>query len=138
MDQSWTKVPHISDNYHKGVEDFLQFTQQNAPVLAGKYLCPCVNCVNERCQSLNDIRSHVICDGFSPSYTNWIWHGELPHMLTTLDTDAVDVQMGDRMEEMIRDLGQESFRLQLSVIQSREKSASTLADSEGTVPSPST
>ena len=110
MDQSWTKVPHISDNYHKGVEDFLQFTQQNAPVLAGKYLCPCVNCVNERCQSLNDIRSHVICDGFSPSYTNWIWHGELPHMLTTLDTDAVDVQMGDRMEEMIRDLGQESFR----------------------------
>ena len=66
--------------------------------------------MNGRRQPSNDIRSHVICDGFSPSYTNWIWHGELPHMSTTLDINAVDVQMGNRMKDMIRDLGQEAFR----------------------------
>jgi len=47
--------------------------------------------------------------GFSPTYTNWIWHGELPHMSTAPHTDAVDVQTRDRIEDMIRDLGQEVF-----------------------------
>jgi len=59
---------------------------------------------------LNDIRSHLICDRFSLTYTNWIWRGELPHMSTTLDTKAVDVQTGDHMEDMIRNLGQEGFQ----------------------------
>ena len=33
MDQSWMKTPHTSDEYENGVEDFLQFAQQNAPVM---------------------------------------------------------------------------------------------------------
>jgi len=59
---------------------------------------------------LNDMRSHLICEGFSLTYTNWIWHGELPHMSTTPNTEAVDVQTRDRMEDMIHDLGQEGFQ----------------------------
>ena len=59
---------------------------------------------------MNDIRSHLICEGFSPSYTNWIWHGELPHVSTTPQPELVDVQTGDRMEDMVHDLGQEGFR----------------------------
>jgi len=31
-------------------------------------------------------------------------------MSPTLPTDAVDVQVGDRIEDMVRDLGQEAFR----------------------------
>ena len=110
MDRSWIKTPYISDNYQKGVEDLLQFAQQNAPVLVVKYFFPCVKCVNGRHQSLNDIRSHLICKGFSLTYTNWIWHGELPHMSTSLHTNAVDVQTRDHMEDMIHNLGQEGFR----------------------------
>ena len=109
MNRSWIQAPRISDDYQKGVEDFLQFVQQHAPVLSGNYFCPCVNCVNGRRQSLNNIRSHLICDEFSPTYTNWIWHGELPHMSTVAHTEVVHVQTGDRMEDMIRDLGQEGF-----------------------------
>ena len=109
MNQNWIQAPRISDDYQKGVKDFLQFAQQHAPMLGGNYFCPCVNCVNRRYQSLNDIRSHLICDGFSPTYTNWIWHGELPHMSTTPHTKAVHVQTGDRMEDMVRDLGLEGF-----------------------------
>ncbi|KAH1233938.1 hypothetical protein GmHk_09G026264 [Glycine max] len=88
MNRSWIQAPRISDEYEKGVEDFLEFVQQHAPVLGEKYFCPCVNCVNGRRHSLDDIRSHLICDGFSQSYTNWIWHGELPDMSTTADTEA--------------------------------------------------
>ena len=33
-------------------------------------------------------------------------NGELPHMSTTPHTKAVNVQTGDRIEDMIRDLGQ--------------------------------
>ena len=91
MDRSWIKAPHISEDYQNGVEDFLQFAQKNALVLATKYFCPCVKCVNGRHQSLNDIRSNLICEGFSPTYTNWIWHGELRYISTTPHIDVVDV-----------------------------------------------
>ena len=103
------KAPHISDECEKEVEDFLQFAQQNAPELGGKYFYPCVTCLNGRRQSLNDIKSHVICDGFCPTYTNWIWHGELPHMSITPHTKLVLLQTTNRMEDMICDLGQKGF-----------------------------
>ena len=77
--------------------------------MGGKYFCPCVNCVNGRCQALVVIRSHLICDGFIRSYTNWIWHGELPEVSLPADNEAVPLETGDRMEDMIRDLGQEGF-----------------------------
>ncbi|XP_014629693.2 uncharacterized protein [Glycine max] len=49
MDRSWIKAPRISEVYQKGVDDFLQFAEQNAPLLAAKYFRPCVKCVNGRC-----------------------------------------------------------------------------------------
>jgi len=36
-------------------------------------------------------------------------HGELPDMSTATHTEAVDVQTGDHIEDMIQDLGQEGF-----------------------------
>ena len=78
MNRSWIKAPRISDDYQKRVESFLHFAQENGASLGGKYLCPCVNCVNGRRQSLEDIKSHLICEGFSPTYPNWIWHGKFP------------------------------------------------------------
>ncbi|XP_028186434.1 uncharacterized protein LOC114373089 [Glycine soja] len=110
MDRSWMTRPRISDEYDNGVEDFLQFAKHNAAPIGGLYLCPCVNCLNGRRQSLDDIRTHLICDGISPNYTKWIWHGELPQMSSSPPTAAVDQEVGDRIEDMLRDLGQEGFR----------------------------
>ena len=59
---------------------------------------------------INDIRSHLICYGIVPNYTKWIWHGELPDMLTVSHTKSVGVDMGYRIEEMIHDLGQDGFQ----------------------------
>jgi len=109
MDRTWIKALRISDEYEKGVEDFLAFAKQNAPTLGRNYFCPCVNCVNGRRHSVNEIRTHLICDGFSWSYTNWIWHSELQEIQTAPATEAVDVQTGERMEDMLRDLGAEGY-----------------------------
>ena len=59
---------------------------------------------------MNDIRSHLICEGFSLTCTNWIWHGELTQMSTAPDTESNDAQTTNRMEDMIRDLGKDGFR----------------------------
>ena len=66
------KAPCITDEYEKGVEDFLQFAQENALEMSEKYFCPRVKCLNERRQSLNNIRSHLICERISLTYTKWI------------------------------------------------------------------
>jgi len=110
MDRSWIIAPRISKAYENEVEEFLSFAQINSPTTDAKYFCPCVKCVNGRRHSLNDIRSHLICNGFSPTCTKWIWHGELLGHRTTCPAQPVELESGDRMEDMIRDLGQEGFR----------------------------
>ena len=104
------KRPRITEEYENGVEDFLQFAKQNAPDFRGVYFCPCVKCLNGRRQSLDDIRTHLICDGICPTYTRWIWHGELSEMPSTPGNVGVHEEVGDRIEDMLRDLGQEGFR----------------------------
>jgi len=96
MDQSWITAPRMREAYEKGVEEFLAFAIQNAPEAGAKYFCPCVKCVNGRRQSLNDIRSHLICDGFCPTYTKRIWHSESLHgHTTTSQPETVYVQSRD-------------------------------------------
>eukprot|EP00256_Glycine_max_P069195 XP_025983790.1 uncharacterized protein LOC100791086 [Glycine max] len=109
MDRSWMKAKRISDEYENGVEQFLQFTQLNAESLRGNYFCPCVKCLNGRRQSVDEIRSHLICYGIIPNYTKWIWHGESADIPIVSQSQAVHEDSGERIEEMIRDLGQETF-----------------------------
>ena len=40
----------------------------------------------------------------------WIWHGELTNMPSGSQYEPFDVEMRDRLEDMIRDLGQEFFQ----------------------------
>ncbi|XP_025980464.1 uncharacterized protein [Glycine max] len=109
MDRSWMKAKRISDEYENGVEQFLQFTQLNAESLRGNYFCPCVKCLNGRRQSVDEIRSHLICYGIILNYTKWIWHGESVDIPIVSQSQVVDEDNGERIEEMIYDLGQETF-----------------------------
>ncbi|KAH1189885.1 hypothetical protein HKD37_20G056103 [Glycine soja] len=110
MNRSWMKASRISDEYGNGVEEFLYFTKLNAPCLRKKFFCPCVKCGNGRHQSINDIRSHLICHGIIPNYTKGIWHRELLDKPSVSHTKFVDVDMGCHIEDMIRDLGQDGFQ----------------------------
>ena len=109
IDRSWMKASHMSDEYENGFEQFLQFTQLNAESLGGKFFCPCVKCVNGRRQTVNEIKSHLICHDIILNYTKWIWHRELSNILTIFCTEAVHEDTRDRIEDMIRDLGQDTF-----------------------------
>ena len=104
------KASRINEEYQHGVEQFLQFTEQNAQSLGGKFFYPCVKCVNGRHHWVNEIRSHLICDSIIPKYTKWIWHGEFPDMRIVYPTQPVDEDIGDHIEDMIHDLWQDCFQ----------------------------
>ena len=111
MDRSWMNESRMSPEYEDGVEQFLQFaSERDRPNKEGKYYCPCINCLNGRRQLLDDIRDHLFCDGIKKNYTTWIWHREVTDMQSGSQSEPFDVEMGDRLEDMIRDLGQESFQ----------------------------
>nr|KAJ0195475.1 hypothetical protein LSAT_V11C700375270 [Lactuca sativa] len=42
----------------------------------GKILCPCSHCLNMCYSTRRDIVDHLICWGFRPEYTKWVYHGE--------------------------------------------------------------
>jgi len=112
MDRSWINTPRISDAYEKRVEEFLQFAQQNAFSNHNgvKIRCPCVNCLNGRILSVFKIRDHLLCDGFLKNYTTWTWHGELLDLPIVREaSEEVDFSMDDRFEDMICNVGAESF-----------------------------
>ena len=44
-----------------------------------------------------------MCDGIKKNYTTWIWHGELTDMRSESQSEPFDVEIGDRLEDMIRD-----------------------------------
>ncbi|KAL5190867.1 hypothetical protein HKD37_04G010217 [Glycine soja] len=111
MDRSWMNESRMSPEYEDGVEQFLQFaSKRGRPNEERKYYCPCINCLNGRRQLLDDIRDHLLCDGIKKNYTTWIWHGEVTDTLSGSQSEPFDVETGDRLEDMIRDLGQESFQ----------------------------
>jgi len=69
-----------------------------------------VNCLNGRILSVSEIREHLLYDGILKSYTTWTWHGELldlPSMRGA--SEEFHFSMNDRLEDMIRDVGAESF-----------------------------
>ena len=66
-------VLRTSEEYQKGVEEFIEFAERNAPSKNGKYPCPCVKCANvDYCKSLKDIRDDLICEGINRRYKKWI------------------------------------------------------------------
>jgi len=79
----------------------------------------CVNCLNGRILDAKIMREHLLCDGFLRSYKTWTWRGELlnlprvsvieEYVESTID-DAVHYDVDDdRLEDMICDVGAESF-----------------------------
>ena len=51
-----------------------------------------------------------MCDGFLKTYTTWTWYGELLDLPSAREaSEEVDFSMDDRLKDMIRDVGEESF-----------------------------
>ena len=74
MDRNWINYVRISDEYERGVEEFIQFAQRNATNSGhdgAKIRCSCVNYLNGRILDVKTMREHLLCDGFLRSYTTW-------------------------------------------------------------------
>ena len=55
----------------EGVEQFLEFALEKSRLDEdGKYLCPCIYCLNGRRQVVDDIGEHLLYDGIKNNYTN--------------------------------------------------------------------
>ena len=94
----------------KGLNNSWNLPQKELdPMRMKNIFCPCINCLNERRQEIGNIWEHLLCDGIKKNYTTWIWHDELIDMQKGSQAEPIDVEMGDRLKDMIRDLGQESF-----------------------------
>ena len=112
MIRSWINTPRINDTYKKGVEEFIQFPKHNVVSCNNgvRIRCPCVNCLNGSILSVSEIREHLLCDGFLKSYTTWTWHCELLNLPSVRGaSEEVHFSMDDRLEDMIRNVGAESF-----------------------------
>jgi len=57
---------------------------------------------------VDDIREHLIIYGFDEGYTKWVWHGENTPINECRNNDLSDDEiMGDRLDDMIRDVEDE-------------------------------
>jgi len=100
----------ISEEYEKGVSEFLQYVQEHTISSNGTYFCSCVRCLIQIRHDLGTMRDHLFIFGIMRSYTLWTWHGEvLDKPTTSRGTDYVDDWMNDHLEDMVRDVGEENF-----------------------------
>ncbi|KAL4585273.1 hypothetical protein LXL04_009889 [Taraxacum kok-saghyz] len=92
MDHQWVKNGNrASVEYVDGVKEFLNVAR-NTLDANGLTLCPCVNCLNSRVQTISVITAHVISVGIDKSYTRWVYHGEA-------EVEEEDVRHGDSINE---------------------------------------
>jgi len=110
MDQSWINQSRIIDVYENGVEEVQQFAQLNVQIVNVRYFFPCVKCLNGKRLKTRLIREHVLCDGFLKNYIEWIWHWEFVNVTPLSDCQYSNIHSEDRMEDMIRYIGQDSFQ----------------------------
>ena len=112
MDRSWMRANRLSDEYEHGVKEFLRFAESNAEKsLHALFLCSCVRCANKEPKlSKKEIMDHLICVGICQSYTQWIWYGEVVANSNVPQRDNVSVDMDEHLEDMMRDIGQDSFK----------------------------
>ncbi|XP_021851352.1 uncharacterized protein [Spinacia oleracea] len=120
MDRKWMLARCNSDEYEKGVEEFITFAIDHAEDLS-RILCPCINCNNMVRHHVEDVRIHLVVNGIIQTYKCWIKHGETLEDFPSYvngemygdtendETEAVEMEEDldvDCLEEMTHILGQ--------------------------------
>ncbi|KAF4346801.1 hypothetical protein G4B88_007830 [Cannabis sativa] len=76
MDKSWIWSNNkLSEEYTNGVSTFINLARSRLND-ENKTPCPCTDCVNFYYHELETVERHLWVNGFSKSYTNWVYHGE--------------------------------------------------------------
>lgn len=77
MDKEWLKMPWFSKEFINGARRFVQIAQTNA-MNSERIVCPCSKCKNLRHHEPKIVVDHLVKKGMDPTYTTWVFHGEMP------------------------------------------------------------
>ena len=84
MNKDWIKLRNVFlKEYIDGVAQFMEVAKCHAK-REGQSRCSCKNCQNSICQTLDGVQRQLFANGLSPSYSQWIYHGE-PANLTQFE-----------------------------------------------------
>ena len=115
MDKNWIRSnDKLSIEYTNGVSSFITLARGHLND-ENKTRCPCTQCVNFYYYELETVERHLWVNGFSKSYTNWVFHGEdktsssfnVDELESDINEDAVysdDDDDDDDMLEAIQDV----------------------------------
>ncbi|XP_062080223.1 uncharacterized protein LOC133784977 [Humulus lupulus] len=112
MDKDWIWSNNkLSMEYTNGVSNFITLACGHLND-ENKTRCPCTQCVNFYYYELETIERHLWVNGFSKSYTNWVFHGEdktsssfnVDELESDINEDSVDSEDDDDMIEAIQDV----------------------------------
>lgn len=96
---------HLSREYVDEVQRFLDFCERYASNRDEMSRCPCVKYFNMNRMEPWKIKDHRICNGINKFYMKWAFYGDLENGKNMSAREEVDVEMGNYLEDMIRDFG---------------------------------
>ncbi|XP_028116383.1 uncharacterized protein LOC114314134 [Camellia sinensis] len=100
MDKSWINQHRLHPEYIDGAEEFVKLACQNNP-LSNEVTCPCKQCRNVKLVKKDLLGEHLMVNGFLPSYTRRIFHGEDLPASVPLNENVSDSNDGDEVNKMI-------------------------------------
>nr|XP_009757263.1 PREDICTED: uncharacterized protein LOC104210136 isoform X2 [Nicotiana sylvestris] len=74
-DKSWMNLLRWTDEYIRGVNDFLDKAFERA-AQGNEILCPCKKCMNRYWHYRNVVEDHLVFHGFVDGYAKWVFNGE--------------------------------------------------------------
>jgi hypothetical protein len=66
----------VTPEWIRKADDFVERAHDEAAIGASLVPCPCNKCANRKRKSKKSMVEHIWKNGFTPSYTRWIFHGE--------------------------------------------------------------
>ncbi|KAF3509596.1 hypothetical protein F2Q69_00003519 [Brassica cretica] len=88
----------LTEEYQRGITEFMGLVQRQPEAETGMLRCPCSNCKNRKIIKEWDVWTHLYLNGFTRSYKIWYHHGETDYEYGSTS----EPQPAVRLEEPIR------------------------------------
>ncbi|CAA3033187.1 transmembrane 136-like, partial [Olea europaea subsp. europaea] len=78
----------FSEQYKDRARKFVELTRET---LKSEMIgCPCIKCRNLKRHNYEIVYEHLIIKGMDPTYTNWVFYGEMPSKSNLVDVEMVE------------------------------------------------
>ncbi|XP_073120880.1 uncharacterized protein [Henckelia pumila] len=122
MDKKWIHLPsRLVPEYEEGVQKFIAQARNYAKTRE-VILFPCKRCKNKKYMKFDDVYDHLIIKGFNPSYTVWVFHGEIYNSKSQGEGSSGGVR--------IEDESREAYNLYKNVFVPEEEDGNTMPETK--------